>query len=98
MLSLLNIVINILATLLRLAELLLPKPLSGVFPRERLSMARRVNLVHWSLLLVQRFVKGVFNFLSPIQWHGMKSIFNLRETSKCHRDVLLSWSVDKVPK
>ena len=31
MLSLLNIVINILATLLRLAELLLPKPLPGVF-------------------------------------------------------------------
>ena len=67
MLSLLNIVTNTLVTLLRLVGLLLREPLPGVFPGERLSRARRVNLVHWSLyLLVQRFLEGVFNLLQPI--------------------------------
>ena len=42
----LNIVTNTLVTLLRLAELLLHKPLPRVCPRERMSSARRVNVVH----------------------------------------------------
>ena len=61
--SLLFIVTNTLVILLRLVGLLLHKLLLGVFPGERMSRARRVNMVHWSLLLVQRFPDGDFNIL-----------------------------------
>ena len=56
-----HILISLTFSIFRLAGLLLLKLLPGVFPRERLSMARKVKVVHWLLLLVQRFPEGVFN-------------------------------------